>query len=176
MENLKKKTSFDYFYNKNLNKNYEIVLDGENIVFPIKNIIDCLVDDNLFKKLINDEKTIFNMEKERFVYIVDEYFESNNIFKNYNAPSKVKKRFDYLEDNFDISAFNMITETIDNFVSEVTLNEEFQKNILGDMPLDLEDVQKAIYIYIKLCKSLVYDEEFFVLEQGEAAYKKHNQN
>ncbi len=175
IEDLKKKASFDYFYNENLNKNYEIVIDGENIVFPVKDIIDCLLNDDLFEKLVNDEKNIFNMEKERFVYIVDEYFESNNIFKNYNIPSKVKKRFDYLEDNFDISAINMITETSDNFVSKVTLNEEFKENILGDMPLDLEDVQKAIYIYIKLCKTLVYDEEFFVLEQREEAYKKHDQ-
>lgn len=46
-------------------------------------------------------------------------------------------------------------------LNRVVLNEKLKNVVLKDMPNNYTDIEKAIYVYIKLCKTLTYDEEFY---------------
>ena len=41
------------------------------------------------------------------------------------------------------------------------INKELKERVLKDMPVDLNDMEKAIYIYIKLCKILSYKTSYY---------------
>ena len=59
------------------------------------------------------------------------------------------------------------------YIFQVEIDEGLKKTILENMPNDLNILEKAIYVYIKMCKLLVYDEEFFAVNQKGAIAKKH---
>lgn len=53
-------------------------------------------------------------------------------------------------------------KSMDNaYLDKIVINEKLKSNILSDMPTTYTDLEKAIYVYIKLCKTLTYDEEFY---------------
>lgn len=66
----------------------------------------------------------------------------------------------------------MDDETLE-IINGIKLNNDLKNEIICDMPSDLSLVEKAIYIYIKMCKVLTYDEEFYVFNQETKVQLKH---
>ena len=62
-----------------------------------------------------------------------------------------------------------------NIVDEFTLSDELKECILDGMPANFNKLQKAYYIYRRLCQKFSYDEDFFcykyVLEDDKDAKK-----
>lgn len=54
-----------------------------------------------------------------------------------------------------------------NLCENIIINQSLKKYILSDIDLFSTDLEKAIYIYIKMCKTFTYDESFFILGQNE---------
>lgn len=44
----------------------------------------------------------------------------------------------------------------------ININDEFAKKIILSIPENISQIEKAIYVYIKLCKVLSYDDEFLL--------------
>ena len=61
----------------------------------------------------------------------------------------------------------------DYTISQFSVNEELQESILSGLPSDFSDLEKAIYIYIKMCKLFTYDEEFYAVNQKGPLSEKH---
>lgn len=64
-----------------------------------------------------------------------------------------------------------------NFLNTSSIiNEDFKKNILGNMPADYSDLEKAIYIYDELCHRLRYSIEYYFNEDKAKKYFKMTKN
>ena len=44
----------------------------------------------------------------------------------------------------------------------ISIDDEFAKRIISSIPENLSQVEKALFVYIKLCKILSYDDEFLL--------------
>ena len=169
--------SFDALINDFKDKVYTIDIDGNS--FNIKcqtlmNILQMPYDD--FYRLCNDETItqIDGIKKEYILYATKSFFE-DSLLGQYLVPSKIKDRYEELSDNqkIDLEAINSFTKSSFNRLSEISINKDLHDEVLKEMPKDLSDLEKAIYIYIKMCKILTYDDEYFAVNQVGEATQKH---
>lgn len=68
---------------------------------------------------------------------------------------------------------NKLLETEDTLYEKVELNPELHDTILEQMPDGLSGLEKAAYIYSKMCTILTYDNKFMVANQKGEAAEKH---
>ena len=175
---LKRISSFDSFLKDNNDKFFAISIDGNEYNIPIKQIIDLMqMPDEEFDEIcLNDEITEINgIKKEYFIYAAYTFFNSRRILYKYVTPEGISKRMQSIASlqKIDIQAINKHLVNTDIKHLTVRIDEELRHAILSSMPNDLTDLEKAIYIYIKMCKVLTYDDEYYALNQKGLASAKH---
>jgi len=162
----------NYFINHQ-NDIINITIDNINYEIKFKDIITFLnLEEEQYEEHLNKD-TLFGIPRDHFIYTIKEHFETNRIdYHHYLMNDKIKnkiKKLDYIDTHY----LNRITKTKDSNYNNITINEEYKQYILKNMPNDLNLFEKVIYIYIKMCKSLTYDEEFFAFNQRGETVKKH---
>jgi len=170
--------SFDKLLKNIVGKNYEVTIDGEKLFVSIEEMFTFLTSDEAhYEEFFDLEKNnkINGIRKEYFAYSIVRYFARNSILDNYILPSNVMKRFMEIRssEKIDIEALNKITITRNDNLSFILINDELRKELYDGLPKDLSTIEKAIYFYIKMCKTLTYDEEFFAVNQRGQAAEKH---
>lgn len=171
---------FSKFEKENREKNFDIEIEGKTYSVPIKEILDFFkLSDEKFDELSNskDITTISGLQKDLFAYIAYKFLLEKQLIDDYIIPTQVFKHFREIAkfSKFDIEAFNTFKKINDNNIDYVKVNEKLSKAILDEMPDNISEIEKAIYIYIKMCRTLTYDDEFFVSGQmGEIAKKHEN--
>ena len=151
------------------NKEYELNL---STIYKLINL-----SEEELKNLCNSEeyKTIEGIPKEVVFYIVSNYFDS---IKDQSIISKDKKeRLDKMNSYqyIDYQALNEFLTCEDTIYKNVHINEDLRKEILEDLPEEVSNLEKAIYIYIKMCKVFSYDDEYYAVNQiGPLAAKHKN--
>ena len=173
-----KYVSYEAFKEKYIDEDYTCVIDSNKVVIPVSLIITFLECSNEeYDKFFNLEKSdkIIGIKKEYFIYAIIKFFRINNILNTYYIPENLVKRYKELLDSrkIDLQALNKINETHNVNKEKIKLDEEFQNYILNSIPPNLNSIEKAIYIYLKLCDTLTYDEEFYALNGKEELHKKH---
>lgn len=153
----------DKFFNSNLN--------GKMVKVPCNYFIDFLTltndaYDDFFDDKIKKHK---EFEKEDFLYLFINFIK-REIHKKYIFEDKYKRRIDEIV-NYERLDVEYLYYSNPNAVryenlDQLKLTDELKNEVLKDMPEKLDSVKKAIYIYIKLCKILTYDPEFYALGQG----------
>ena len=157
---------------------YTIKIDKEEYRISINDILLFMqMETSNLEKICNDDsyKMIANIKKEYFFYAAYNFFKINEILKNYYVSDNVKnnyKKLDSLE-MIDFEAINKFYK-YDDGVNKIKLNEELEKEILKNMPSNLNKIESATYIYIKMCKLLSYDEEFFFAHKEAEVLQKHS--
>lgn len=173
-------SSYEYYLNKHDTELFDIKIEGEFFEIPvslIKNFI--MMSDNKYQDFFDTPKEKYNgILKEYFVYAVIKYFDSHMIFENYLAPLKIVNRFNDLKlyKNMDVEAINMVSCANDNtkkIIKNIKIDEDLKNEILKGIPSHFELIEKAIYIYIKMCKLLTYNEEYYAYAQKGEVVKKH---
>lgn len=61
----------------------------------------------------------------------------------------------------------------DKFVSMTILNQELKNSILSSIPNDYDELEIAIYIYIKLCQIFSYHGEYYIFDGDKLVAHKH---
>lgn len=129
------------------------------------------IHDKTYKILVSNIIKLMNMDKEQFltfckknlefVHGVLLFFDKMKIFNAYDMPQIYYNRVNDLKfwDVYNIDYLN----GFNNEVSKYNIDILFKEEILRDMPNELNLLEQAIYIYIKLCINLSYNEEFYVL-------------
>lgn len=174
MENI----GYEAFKNKYIDENYECMIDDNKVVVPVSLIIaflECSEEEyNKFFDLKNNNN-IIGIPKEYFIYSLIRFFRSNDIFNKYYIPENLYKRYRNLLDSrkIDFQSLNKINETHNINSKNIVLNIELENEVLKNIPKNLNKLEKAIYIYLKLCDLLTYDEEFFSLSSEGNINKKH---
>ena len=173
---------FKLFFDEFKDKVFYCLIDGEKFEVGISDIMDFLnYSDRDYEEFfdLDKEGEIFGIPKDKFAYIVVEffkYFDKNfDIFSEYSIPDEMIRRYKDLESSkrIDIDAFDKIKETYAPNLEKVKVDCDLRREILNGLPEDVSDLEKCIYVYIKMCKLLVYDESFFALNQSDKALKKY---
>ena len=171
---LSKLVDLEALKKKYLNNVYQYKIDNFNYSIKASDIISFLEKNNYdFTSICDSYQEIYGIPKNHFVYAVIEFLKNNDIMDNYVLPSNMNLNIKYILDyHVDVEAINKYLITEDTLHTKITLSDELVQAVFKDMPTNLDDLGKSIYIYIMLCKILSYDEEFHALnEEGEVILK-----
>lgn len=177
-ETLKENISFEKFQKSTQNELYEITIENQKYFVPIKKILSIMsMTNNEFISICKNPNinNINDIPKEHFIYACFVYFSNNNILDEYNLPNHVIKNYQGIADftAIDLQAINMYLETKDTLHKKINIEKSLREKILDGLPLDATPLEKAIYIYIKMCKILTYDEEYYAVNQKGNPTLKH---
>lgn len=170
--------SYEVFRKKYIDDSFSYIIDEKEVKIPVSLMIDFLECSNEeYNRFFNFENSdnIIGIPKEYFIYSLIKFFRSNNIFEKYYIPKEIKDRYMELlgSKKIDFQALNKMNK-INNVNSEnIILNKELETIVLEDVPENLNKLEKSIYIYLKLCDLLTYDEEFYALNSEGSVNKKH---
>lgn len=171
---LSSEVSFNKFFNDFKDNAYQISIDGFDIVIPLLGMINFLrLKEDYYLKCLSLD-TISNTKVEYFIYALTKFIVDEHILDNYVMSEDMIDRISKLICNevIDVESLNQITKTIDKEKDKVKVNERFHDYIMSDME-GLSLLEKSIYIYIKMCKSFTYDEEFYASGQTGLPTLKH---
>lgn len=178
LDEFKELTSTRAFAEKIHGTTYETEVDGKSVTLPVDNIITFLnlSSDDLKKICTTDpDGKIGQLSKPEFAYAASEYLKKNKVTENYVLPDNIEKRIGFLTSGqyIDFSAVNKLMETKDTLYKKVELNPDLHDAIIEKMPEGISRLEKAAYIYAKMCTILTYDNRFMAANQEGEAAEKH---
>jgi hypothetical protein len=177
-QELKDIISFESFVSSVKGKNYDIDIEGKRYSISIRSMINLLLmTEDKFDRLCADNsiKYIDGILKEHFIYATLMYFRKSGVLNDFLLPDNIYYRYNdvYSLQKIDLQAINKYLETTDKMHDKIRLSEELRTKILEGMPDNYSKLEKAIYIYIKMCKILTYDDEYYAVNQKGVATEKH---
>jgi len=171
------KDDFNCFVRKYKDKYYEISIDKQNYAIPIILFIGVLLlNEESFLEIISNS-TIKGIKKEHFIYSLLDFLAKANILNEYRFSETQLYRIERLKSYqvVDFESINEILSTDVPKINEVVINDKLRSSIYEGIPQSFDPLKKAVYIYIKMCKILSYDDEFYVERQrGKVALKHRN--
>ena len=158
------------------NKTIQAKVDGITYNIPANKIIEFLeLDTKTLDDYINTPNRKESISKEAFLYIVRRFIIREKLMDNFIFPENIEKRITDIV-NYEILDFesqNTYLSDENSLTSKTNLNPELIEAITKDIPANYSTLEKAIYIYIKMCKILSYNDEFFAAKQRGLAAEKH---
>lgn len=158
------------------NKTIQAKVDGITYNIPANKIIEFLeLDTKTLDDYINAPNRKGSISKEAFLYIVRRFIIREELMDNFIFPENIEKRITDIV-NYEILDFesqNTYLSDENSLTSKTNLNPELIEAITKDIPANYSTLEKAIYIYIKMCKILSYNDEFFAAKQRGLAAEKH---
>lgn len=161
-----------------LDKSYTIDIDGRGEQkIHVKDIYDFLAaGEETYQAFYEDLDVLYKgMPKRDFIYALSSFLLDLDVFERYIYPPYLEDRFYDIVDSdlIDIEAYDTFLESDDEKVRDVKINPLLRKKIFEGIKDEYDDLDKAIYIYISLCRTLTYDDEFYADNQGGKAADKH---
>jgi len=178
LDSLKNSISFEKFLEKHKGNNYNINIDGSKYSIPIEQLVSLMqLPNERFDDLCSNtnKKNINGIPKEYFIYAAFKFFEENKVLEEYLMPDIVNNRYINIGSlqKIDLQAINKHLITTDTKYKNIQIDSDLEHEIISGIPENATDLEKAIYIYIKMCKLLTYDEEYFAVNQKGVATEKH---
>ena len=169
--------SVKVFRSKFENTTFTTTVDNNKYAIKVKDIIDLLSNSTYeFESICDNDniKELYGIPKNHFLYAVREFIEKEKISSNYDLTNSMERNIkDILKYYYDMEACNKYLETRDTLYQKIEINAELEKEVLKDMPEDLSVLEKCLYIYVKLCTLLSYDDEYYALNQEGEVLEKH---
>ena len=155
------------------------IIDDDDVTVSCLDMLEFLQSNqDDFEDFFEDlDVPIYGISKYYFAYLINEFIFARAIFDDYVLPREMIFRINLLANPqvIDIEAINSIRRTYDPTLPYTKIHPELKNVILGNMDSNLSDLEKAIYVYIKLCKTLSYDDEFYAVnQQGIVALRHEN--
>ena len=168
--------SYDKYREKIMNNQYNIVIDNCLYKIPVMEIMNFMdLSDEKIDTIMRNEQYYNNIPIQQFLYAVSRFYKDNDILNRYEISDDVKRKLETIESSkvVDIQMTNQYTYTDDILLERIHVDEKLEKEILKDLPSDYSNLEKAIYVYIKMCKLFTYDDEYFAVNQVGELAKKH---
>lgn len=177
-DELKKNVSFDKFLLRYKGQFYDSYCDDNDYSVSVDKMISLMMlSKEEFKKLCDNEeiKEIEGIPKEYFIYSAYTFFRDSGVFHDFILPNIILERYEDIKSFMviDLQAINRFLETTDSKFEEANINKDLENLIIDGMPEDISELEKAIYIYIKMCKILTYDDEYYAINQRGIEAEKH---
>ena len=163
---IKESCSFKKYLEAIKGKKYQIYLDNEEFIVSIDNILNIFtLGEDEFKSVI-ENNNIFGIDKYKFMYIMKTYLIDNHIMNKYVLSKELINRYKKIKEYeyLDFESINYF-DNINHFKYNVEINSELKNTILKNIDDNYTDIEKSIYIYIKLCKFFSYDQTYYVSGQ-----------
>ena len=167
------KCSIEALLESSKDEYYTISVEDKDVVISVYAMLKLFVGSeqkfaNIFKK---DNKGILGLDKKEFAYVLSEYLDEREILKRYVLGDALKTRYNKLKQQsyIDFQSINYF-EDEKKYKYDVEINKDLKREILKHMNPKYSDLEKSIYIYIKLCKLFSYDPNYYANGQrGESA-------
>ena len=146
-------------------KYYEYYNDNKKYTIDVNKIFDILtMNENDFNNINKDN---INNEKRIITYnaVIDFY---NKYLNSDDYLTYMHKR--YLD---IIEIVNIETYKKEDNISSIIINKSLKDKILSGLNDNYNNLEKAIYIYINMCRNLSYDEELYVEAKNDTLVNKH---
>ena len=170
--------SYESFLKKYSGKMFSFKIDGFIYIVSFKSflyLINLSIED--FESLCKDEtiKFIDGIPKKHMIYAFAEFINNESILKDYLVSDAVRLKYEAIKSNqlIDLEAINKHLETKDTLFQKIHIDKSLEDAILSGIPVDFNDLEKAIYIYIKMCRIFTYNEEYFTKYFDEDIKRKH---
>ena len=167
------------FHEFSTTQSFMCQIDKVDKYFDPHQFLDVLyMSDFDYKRFITDlDQTIGTATKTEFLYALQEFAKKEHIFERFAFPDNIISRFAAIStgETADFESINKLTSTDDHFQGFFDVSPKLEREILKDMPKDYDSLSKAIYIYIKMCKTLTYDQEFYAVNQRGPVARRHEQ-
>lgn len=162
MELINKRTFEEYL---DIYENVSFSANGEKLT--VKEILLPLMQSDeeyqIFYNSIFKNENIAGISLETYCKLLNYTFKKT-IDNNYEIPTYLEKRIKELITSLKvvIDYFKEQENDATKSLGKVKINEELKKVILKDLDDSLTPLEKAIYIYLRLCKYLTYDAKFYL--------------
>lgn len=145
-------------------------LAGREILAPL------MKSDEEYQRFYNSifkNEDIVGISLESYYKLLNYTF-NKTISGRYIIPTMLENRVNELITSLEvvINYFKEQENVATKSLEKVKINEELKNTILKDLDESLTPLEKAIYIYLKLCKYLTYDVKFY-LTGGELEEQEH---
>lgn len=129
--------------------------------------------DDEYKKVLSSTE-FHGIKLDEFLYVLKLFFTNKKILDNFYFDRKmfgrIKEIFSYQV--CDFQSINYLNETTNDEVKGVKPSQKLLDEI-GTVPEEFTLLEKAIYLYIKLCTIISYDREYYAVNQRGDSVKKH---
>lgn len=170
--------SYESFLKKYSGKMFSFKIDGFIYIVSFKSflyLINLSIED--FESLCKDEtiKFIDGIPKKHMIYAFAEFINNASILKDYLVSDAVRLKYEAIKSNqlVDLEAINKHLETKDTLFQKIHIDKSLEDAILLGILADFNELEKAIYIYIKMCRIFTYNEEYFTKYFDEDIKRKH---
>ena len=175
---LKNSISFEKFLEKNNGNNYNTDIDENKYSIPVEQLVSLMqLPNEQFDILCSSTniKDINGIPKEHLIYAAFKFFRENKVLEDYLMPDVVINRYNDINllQKIDLQAINKHLSTTDTKYQNIQIDSNLEHEIISGIPKDATTLEKSIYIYIKMCKLLTYDEEYYAVNQRGVATEKH---
>ncbi len=155
---------------------FAIEIDGKHVEVKREDLIEFILNG---RKEINlsKEVALFGLSKDEFFYVLKTYIKQEKIVESYLLPDDAVAFIDEVEKDTYATTdhFNMFRETLDRNLHAFNLTAELRNAVLGNMPQQFNELEKAIYVYIKLAQTLTYDSYVYASDQSREQVTIHAQ-
>lgn len=174
---LKKYVTYDSFIKDYKDKDIDCFIEGEHYHVLGRDIIDFIeLPEATYQKLISENASFHNIRLDYMFYIVSNFFINNDIDANYVFPEDLKKKINNITlfKDYDFESINETYKDVNSSTSKTHIDQNLEAAILSGMEKDYTLLEKAIYIYLKMCNILTYNDEYYASEQlGKHLDDKH---
>ena len=151
--------------------NFQIRVDNIPYKISSQTIIDFISLSPTKRKAM---KMYANIPIKHMAYLAVHFIKDTKLLDNYEVSDKIKTSIESLESyqEIDFESTNQYLKNDDPNEQKISINPELKSKILESIPEGLDNLQKAIFIYMKMCEILTYDDEFYAVnQQGVVAFK-----
>ena len=159
-------------------RTFNLTVDGKKVELPFQELLSLLTmpqkEYNGFIKNFNASEHN-GLSLEEYLYSFTMFIENEDVFLKAYFDDKQIQRFEniFAFNVVDFQSINELTETNNPLLPETFVSPELHQAVLGKMPEQYDDLQKAQYIYLKMCQLLTYDTEFYAVHQTGPKAEKH---
>ncbi len=156
-----------------------ITMDKNTYALSIQEMLNIFtLHPNDFLAKFRTSDNLCGIDKSHFVYAAKEFFAQSGMLDNFVAPKSIFVNLDIVTSSLspaDDYAINkdFFDERTNAVLDKITLDKELHDTIMNRIPADCDDVEKAMRLYIEICKIVEYDEEFWVFNQSGPTAEKH---
>lgn len=154
--------------------NFQIRVDNIPYKISSQTIIDFISLSPSKRKAM---KMYANIPIKHMAYLAVHFIKDTKLLDNYEVSDKIKTSIESLESyqEIDFESTNQYLKNDDPNEQKISINPELKSKILESIPEGLDNLQKTIFIYMKMCEILTYDDEFYAVNQQGVVAFKHEQ-
>lgn len=176
-------TDVNVCYNNYYDQMYSCYIDGEEVAISAIELLRLLSCPNKeFRKFINGKES-GPYSKEVIAYLIVDFCEKEDLFKKYVFDERTYQRYQELKQfkYIDYESINKHKKSDDELVDGKSLLDTFNVNtelmnaVYEGMNPSYSVIEKAIYVYIRLCDLLTYDSEQYAKNARVEREGKHSE-